>query len=92
MEDRTWSYEQADNVELENVRNMQEVCYVWSRLNTTNSVSIVRNEKWKASAYKHIGQQIMLLQELKHKEMIPILQERIRACINKVKNGIYEQY
>ena len=92
MEDRTWSYKQADNIELENVRNMQEVCYVWNRLNTTNSVSLVRDEKWQASAYKHIGQQIMLLQELKHKEMIPILQDRIRTCINKENNGIYEQY
>ena len=29
MEDRTWAYEQADNVSLENVRNLKEVCYVF---------------------------------------------------------------
>lgn len=92
MEDRTWSYKQADNVNFKKVRNLKEVCYIWNRLNTTNSVSLTRGKIWEASAYKHIGQQLILLQELNHKEMIPILEERIKKCINKIKNGIYEQY
>ena len=92
MEDRTWAYEQADNVSLENVRNLKEVCYVWNRLNTTNSVSLKRGSMWEASMWKHIGEQYMLLERLKHKEMIPILEERIKQCIIKVNLGEYQQY
>lgn len=92
MEDRTWAYEQADNVSLENVRNLKEVCYVWNRLNTTNSVSLTRGNMWEASMWKHIGEQYMLLERLKHKEMIPVLEERIKQCIIKVNIGEYQQY
>lgn len=92
MEDRTWAYEQADNVSLENVRNLKEVCYVWNRLNTTNSVSLKRGNMWEASMWKHIGEQYMLLERLKHKEMIPVLEERIKQCRIKVNIGEYQQY
>lgn len=92
MEDRTWAYEQADNVSIENVRNLKEVCYVWNRLNTTNSVSLKRGNMWEASMWKHIGEQYMLLERLKHKEMIPVLEERIKQCIIKVNLGEYQQY
>ena len=92
MEDRTWAYEQADNVSLENVRNLKEVCYVWNRTNTNNSVSLARGKMWEASVWKHIGEQYMLLERLKHKEMIPILEERIKQCIIKVNLGEYQQY
>ena len=92
MEDRTWAYEQADNVSLENVRNLKEVCYVWNRLNTTNSVSLTRGSMWEASMWKHIGEQYMLLGRLKHKEMIPVLEERINQCRIKVNIGEYQQY
>lgn len=92
MEDRTWAYEQADNVNFENVRNLKEVCYVWNRLNTTNSVSLKRGNMWEASMWKHIGEQYMLLERLKHKEMIPVLEERIKQCIIKVNLGEYQQY
>jgi len=92
MEDRVWSYRQADNVDLDQVINIKEVCYVWNRMNTTNSVSIVRNDYWNASAYCHIGHQLQLLTQLKHKEMIPILKERIDECKKRVKSGIYQQY
>lgn len=92
MEDRVWSYEQADNVDISKVKNLKKVMYVWNRTNATNSVSIVRNKIWEASAWKHVGQQIMLIQRLKHKEMIPILEKRIQVCINKLNQGIYQQY
>lgn len=92
MEDRTWAYEQADNVSLENVRNLKEVCYVWNRTNTNNSVSLKRGSMWEASMWKHIGEQYMLLERLKHKEMIPVLEERIKQCIIKVNLGEYQQY
>ena len=92
MEDRVWSYRQADNVNLDKVINIKQPMYVWNRTNTTNSVSLVRNYYWDASAWCHIGHQLQLLGQLKHKEMIPILEKRINECINKVKSGIYQQY
>ena len=92
MEDRVWSYKQADNVDYDKVVNIKEICYTWNRTNTTNSVSQVRNDYWNASAYCHIGHQIQLLGQLKHKEMIPIIEKRIKACKDKVNKGIYQQY
>ena len=47
---------------------------------------------WEASMWKHIGEQYMLLERLKHKEMIPVLEERIKQCIIKVNLGEYQQY
>jgi glycosyltransferase involved in cell wall biosynthesis len=92
MEDRVWSYRQADNVDLDKVKNFKKVLYVWNRLNTSNSVSLVRNDYWDASAWCHIGHQKQLLAQLKHKEMIPIIQQRIKTCINKINSGTYQQY
>ena len=92
MEDRVWSYRQADNINLDKVINIKEVCYVWNRTNTTNSVSAVRNYYWNASAYCHVGHQLQLLGQLKHKEMIPILENRINTCKEQVNKGIYQQY
>lgn len=93
MEDRVWSYRQADQIDdLDKVVNIKEVCYVWNRTNTTNSVSMVRNSYWDASAWCHIGHQLQLLSQLKHKEMIPILKERIEICKQKVNRGTYQQY
>ena len=91
MEDRVWTYRLADNIDFENVINLKEICYVWNRLNTTNSVSQVRNYYWNASAYCHIGHQLQLLGELKHKEMIPLIEKRIEQCKSQVNNGIYAQ-
>lgn len=92
MEDRVWSYRQADNIDLDKVVNIKESCYVWNRTNTTNSVSAVRNDYWNASAYCHIGHQLQLLSQLKHKEMIPILKKRIKTCKEQVNNDVYQQY
>ena len=93
MEDRVWSYRQADQIDdLDKVVNIKEVCYVWNRTNITNSVSMVRNDYWNASAWCHIGHQLQLLTQLRHKEMIPILNERIEVCKRKVNQNIYQQY
>jgi hypothetical protein len=93
MEDRVWSYRQADQIDdLNKVINIKEPLYVWNRTNTTNSVSLVRNDYWNASAYCHIGHQLQLLTQLRHKEMIPILKERIETCKRKVNSNIYQQY
>lgn len=91
MEDRVWTYRLADNINFENVINSKEICYVWNRTNTTNSVSQVRNDYWNASAYCHIGHQLQLLSQLRHKEMIPILEKRIQQCKNQVNKDIYAQ-
>lgn len=93
MEDRVWSYRQADMInDLQKIVNIKEVCYTWNRTNTTNSVSMIRNYYWDASAWCHIGHQLQLIGELKHKEMIPILEKRVKTCIEKVNKGVYQQY
>ena len=92
MEDRVWSYKQADNVEYDKVKILDEICYVWNRMNTNNSVSMVRGNMWNASAWCHIGHQQQLLGELKHKELIPILENRIEKCIEMCNSKSYAQY
>lgn len=92
MEDRVWSYRQADNVDLNKVKNLKKILYVWNRLNTSNSVSLTRSDYWNASAWCHIGHQKQLLTELKHIEMKPILEKRINECIGKVNRNKFEQY
>ena len=91
MEDRVWTYRLADNINFEKVTNLKEIVYCWNRLNTTNSVSQVRNYYWNASAYCHIGHQLQLLGELKHKEMKPIIEERMEKCKSQCNSGIYAQ-
>ncbi len=92
MEDRVWSYRLADNLDYDKIGSISKVCYCWNRMNTNNSVSIVRNDYWNASAYCHIGHQLQLLSQLKHKEMIPILKQRIEECKKKVNSNIYQQW
>lgn len=92
MEDRVWTYRQADNIEFRNVIHLDEIVYCWNRLNTSNSVSMVRGGLWNASAWCHIGHQLQLLENLKHKEMKPKLEERIKYCIAKANSGVYQQY
>ena len=92
MEDRVWTYRIADGLQFENVTNLKEVCYCWNRMNTENSVSIVRNAYWDACAWCHIGHQLQFLTQIKHKEMIPILKERIEECVRRASNGKYQQY
>lgn len=92
MEDRVWTYRLADNINFENVVNLNEICYCWNRTNVNNSVSIVRSKYWDACAYCHIGHQLQLITRLKHKEMIPKIQNRIDECIRNVNSGIYSQH
>ena len=92
MEDRVWTYKIADDINFENTTCLDEPVYIWNRMNTTNSVSLVRNNYWNACAYCHIGHQLQMLDNLKHKEMIPIIQERINICKLKIDTGLYQQY
>ena len=92
MEDRVWTYRLADNLTFENTTNLREVCYCWNRMNTDNSVSIVRSDYWNACAYCHIGHQLQFLTQIKHKEMIPKIKERVEECIRLTNMGKYQQY
>ena len=92
MEDRVWSYKQADNIDFNRIVRLNEIVYCWNRLNTTNSVSLSRSGFWNASAWCHIGHQLQFLQNMKHKEFAEKLQERIKACISKANSGTYQQY
>ena len=92
MEDRVWSYRQADNVDFSKVINIKEPLYIWNRLNTNNSVSLSKSRDWNASGWIHIGHQMMLFKDLKHKEMIPVLEARIDECIAACNRGVFKQY
>jgi len=92
MEDRVWTYRLADGLNFSNVTNLKEIVYCWNRMNTSNSVSLVRDDYWNACAYCHIGHQLQLISQMKHKEMIPKIKERINECIRKASNGQYQQY
>lgn len=92
MEDRVWSYKQADNLEFEKIINLNEIVYVWNRLNVNNSVSLVRGEFWNASAWCHIGHQLQFLSNMKHTEFKGKLTDRIKSCINKANSKVYQQY
>ena len=92
MEDRVWTYKVADKLNYENVINLKETVYVWNRTNTTNSVSQVKNGYWDASAYCHIGHQLQMLENIRHKEMIPILMRRINECKERARNNTFQQY
>lgn len=83
MEDRVWSYRQADNIDINKVVNCGKICYVWNRTNN-NSVSTKKGALWDASAYCHIGHQLQFLEELKHEEMRSLIEDRIRQCIQRV--------
>ena len=91
MEDRVWSYKQADNCDFSKIRHINRICYVWNRLNTNNSVSLSGSNFWKSSAWCHIGHQLQFLEQMKHKEFKGILQDRIDKCIEQVKNGVFKQ-
>lgn len=92
MEDRVWSYKQADNIDFDKITNINRTCYVWNRLNTSNSVSLTRGGFWDASAWCHIGHQLQFMDNMKHKEFKPILERRIKQCIEKANSGTYQQY
>lgn len=91
MEDRVWSYKQADNIDYCNIINLNEIVYCWNRLNIENSVSLSKSSIWNASAYCHIGHQYQFMENMKHKEFKSILDDRIKRCIEQVNLGIYRQ-
>lgn len=92
MEDRVWSYKQADNVNYEKCVCLNEIVYVWNRMNVSNSVSLSRSPFWNASAWCHIGHQLQFLDSMKHIEFKDKLEERIKQCIAKANIGTYQQY
>ena len=92
MEDRVWTYKLADKLDYDNIINLKDYVYVWNRMNTSNSVSLVRNNYWNASAYCHIGHQLQMLDNLKHKEMLSALEKRIRECKRRIDSNIFQQY
>ena len=90
MEDRVWSYRLIDGINWDKVTSLLPIVYVWNRLNNT-SVSKAKSLKWKASAFCHVGHQLQLIDDIKHKEMIPEIRRHINLCIENIKKGVYEQ-
>jgi len=91
MEDRVWTYKEADIIDFNKVGKLERICYVWNKMNKT-SVTTERNEHWNASAWIHIGNCLSFLADIKHKEMIPIIKRRIEICKSKLNEGQYTQF
>ena len=90
MEDRVWSYKVADDIDYNKVTNLPVIVYVWNQLNS-NSVSKSNSPMWNYSTWCHIGHCKQFMAEIKHKEMLPVLEQRINECIENLKNGVYMQ-
>ena len=91
MEDRVWSYKLADNINFENIINLKKIVYCWNRFNSI-SVSNGETDFWKACAYCHIGHFSQFLSQIKHKELLPVLEERLKKCKELANSGIFTQY
>ena len=90
MEDRVWSYKVVDDINWDKVTNLARIVYVWNQMNKT-SVTKDISYRWNYSTWCHIGHCLTFLSEIKHKEMIPIIKERIDKCIEDLKKGNYYQ-
>jgi len=87
-EDRVHHYRTINNCNT--YSNFKRVTHTWNR-NNTSSVTQSKNEIWNGSSFKHIGDMIILKSELKDKDYIDFIQEKIDICKNNVNNGIYQQ-
>ncbi len=90
MEDRVWTYKVVDDINFDKVISTGRIVYVWNQLNST-SVTKKCDDIWNYSTYCHIGHCKQFMSTIKHKEMLPILEERINKLINDLKEGIYYQ-
>ena len=90
MEDRVWNYRLMDDIDFNNITSLCRSVYVWNQVNN-NRVSQSKSDMWNNSTWNHIGNCKQFLCEIKHKEMLPIIEDRINRCINDLMNGVYYQ-
>lgn len=90
MEDRVWTYKIVDDINYDKVTSLPRIVYVWNQLNST-SVTKKQGDIWNYSSYCHLGHCRHFLSTIKHKEMIPILEERLKKLEDDMREGVYYQ-
>lgn len=75
--------------------------YVWNKMNI-KSVTTAKEQKygnelqtpitWASCSFRHIADQLDLLNELTNPKWIAFINSRINACKSKVNSGVFEQY
>lgn len=90
MEDRVWNYRTMDDIDFNKTTNLARSVYVWNQVNN-NRVSQSKSDMWNNSTWNHIGNCKQFMCEIKHKEMLPIIENRIEQCIKDLMKGDYYQ-
>lgn len=90
MEDRVWTYRIMDDIDFNKTTNLARSVYVWNQINV-NRVSQSKSDMWNNSTWNHIGNCKQFMCEIKHKEMLHILEDRINKCIDDLMKGVYYQ-
>lgn len=99
MEDRNYHYRLVNRIKT--FKNFGYVTHTWNKMNfksiTSNKEQRYESELqakiiWDNCAYRHIAGMLDLLNELDNPIYIEFIKSKIRACKEKIANGIYQQY
>ena len=100
MEDRVHWYRTVNRIKTFAHFNAYQV-YVWNKMNTKSVTSDKKQQygnnlqakiEWDHCAFRHIADQLDLLNELTNEKWKAFIKDRIEKCKSKCKSGIYEQY
>ena len=99
MEDRVHHYRLINRINTFSHFDKYQV-YVWNKMNK-NSVTSNKKQKyndniqtsidWESCAFRHIADQIDLLNEISNKKWEIFIKEKIKSCKNNIENNIYLQ-
>ena len=99
MEDRNYHYRLINRIDT--YANYDKVTHIWNRMNTksitTDKKQIYDSElqckiEWNNCAYRHIAGMLDMLNEIDNPLWRAFIEDKIRKCINKVENKVYEQF
>ena len=84
-EDRTQHYRVCIN--MKSYKCLQEIVYIWNR-NNTNSVTTIRNIKWKADTIRNLADSVEMYETYKGQDnkLDQILLTRISNCKQEIEN------
>lgn len=100
MEDRVHWYRTVNRIETFSHFGNYQV-YVWNKMNC-GSVTTQKQQKykgelqspieWSNCAFRHIADQLDLLNELTNEKWKDFIKQKIRTCQTKVNNNVFEQF
>lgn len=100
MEDRVHWYRTMNRIKTYEHFDLYQV-YVWNKMNS-NSVTTEKEKKygtdlqapieWNHCAYRHIADQLDLLNELTNEKWRTFIKNRIEQCKTKCNNNVFEQW